>query len=101
MAKNKSKASAENGGSRSQQRSVSWRAWIAGEPNESGYYLATTVTPSGHRSVSELWYNPTGGGGRKWWRTRGYLGERGCGMEGAITHKVVAWMPMPEPSQAS
>lgn len=75
--------------------------WIAGEPHEAGYYLATTVTERGHRGVSELWFNPTGGGGRKWWRTRGYLGERSSGMDGAITDKVVAWMPMPKPSQAS
>ena len=71
--------------------------WTPGEPPECGYYLATWLRGvERFPTVSELWFNPTGGGGRKWWRNRGYLDERTSGLAGAVD-SVVAWAPTPNP----
>lgn len=68
--------------------------WQRGVPPKHGYYLA--AWQRGDRVVvSELWYNPDAR--PKWWLTRGYIGERSRGMDGAVNYEVVGWMPMPEP----
>ena len=74
--------------------------WREGEPRVSGYYLATWLMGSERPVVSELWFNPTGGGGCNWWSSRGYLGERRFGMDGAV-RDVIAWMPLPNPVKVS
>jgi len=71
--------------------------WKTGNPPKSGYYLIAWVNPSltRHISVSEAWFNPDAV--KPWWWSRGYTGERSRGMEAAINHEIVAWMPMPDP----
>ena len=69
--------------------------WLAGNPPDHGYYLASWGVGE-NRTVSELWYNPTNG----WWTSRGYLqyydGQRNWGHQSVPG--VYAWMPMPAPA---
>lgn len=69
--------------------------WQYGYPPICGYYLAAWSYAK-RVTVSELWFNPTGGGGHNWWKTRGYMGDIPRGMDGAIGD-VFAWMHMPKP----
>ena len=71
------------------------RGWLAGNPPDHGYYLASWGVGE-NRTVSELWYNPTNG----WWTPRGYLqyydGQRSWPHQSVPG--VYAWMPLPAPS---
>lgn len=71
--------------------------WKTGTPPKSGYYLIAWINHSlqTHLSVSEAWYNPDSEG--SWWWNRGYTGEKRRGMGVVVTHKIIAWMEMPEP----
>jgi hypothetical protein len=68
--------------------------WRRDDPPVHGYYLATWVCGRGDGIVSELWFNPTGGGGKKWWASRGYFSQT----TGVSVDGVIAWMPLPKPA---
>lgn len=79
------------------QPSVSNR-WLAGDPPQSGYYLATWRMGCQFR-VSELWFNPDGL--PKWWNTRGYMpGNDTRSHADCKVNTVLAWMSLPQPPNA-